>query len=819
MNEEKNPNGFGAGDLDTEDSDWGAGEKKITRGNLGAIVVVLLLLALGAVVGVFWYMDNSSKTKWEDELKVAMNLPDGEFEPALRSIMARADRPDILAQVAYELGVAGDEQAAGVLTKAIAKGGDVARESAKALAKIGGEEAKGAIDGIYAEMQKSTELTRAEFAWALCTLGDKRGFEPLLEAVAQGIISPSSLPEFNAEIIVRMGTTDKLIEMTSSADAAFRRYAAWELGFRTDHDVVPALLKLLKDDNEAVAEAAAISLGRTTDDRAGPALLEVMVSKESLRDSVLSAISQSVGAPGLEIVYKNINNDPDFKYKIIGKLKSLRDPRSTDLLIGILDEEFPATDEKSAAKLKEIRNQALWTLEEIGDPRIAEAMFQKTQWEHLTEEQIEDDATRYRQNDMSRKIANSVVSWFGKVRPESTSEYLMAIYEANKPYTNTAECAQRVKVDIGPLMEAMGRSGNAGFCPVIQPFLTQENGFYFQSASRALARLSCKSAIKSFMKLIEMTAKERKDGAFSSLVEGRNWQLEKRLQQRRNAVIALGLIGVPEAGDKLMRIVLDVSDDPELRKEAATALAYSATDGLKISIAEKVKDNSLDPLARSLLIQSLVVHPSKEVVNVMFGVLEGDGPRVLIKPAGIVIGEAGDAENHPRLAKLLDDKNEEKQRAAALALLLSGGVEYVSKIIALLDGVENKMVLKEWYEKYPVVLNADLFDSKRIFRRLLVAEALVEKTEKTGESIAWPWRHLVHNLKNGGRDAPGALTKVQIRNALMDAVRTDAAYAELAANLLSSLNERGHLLALQDEKGPQGDIARNVIRDMNLKSR
>jgi hypothetical protein len=116
-------------------------------------------------------------------------------------------------------------------------------------------------------------------------------------------------------------------------------------------------------------------------------------------------------------------------------------------------------------------------------------------------------------------------------------------------------------------------------------------------------------------------------------------------------------------------------------------------------------------------------------------------------------------------------------------------------------------------------LNADLFDSKRIFKRLLVAEALVEKTEKTGESIAWPWRHLVHNLKNGGRDAPGALTKVQIRNALMDAVRTDAAYAELAANLLSSLNERGHLLALQDEKGPQGDIARNVIRDMNLKSR
>jgi hypothetical protein len=356
-------------------------------------------------------------------------------------------------------------------------------------------------------------------------------------------------------------------------------------------------------------------------------------------------------------------------------------------------------------------------------------------------------------------------------------------------------------------------------CSVIEPFLTQEDGFYSQSASMALGRLKCKSATKRFVKLIDMTAKERKEGTFSSLIEGRNWQVEKRLQQRRNAVIALGMIGAPEAGEKLMRIVLDVSDDPEIRKEAAAALSYSATDALKAELVDKVKDESLDALARGLLIQSLGVNPSKDVVNAMFQILESDSPRVLIKPAGIVIGEAGDPENHPKLAKLLDDENEEKQRAAALALLLSGGVEYTSKIIALLGGVENRMVLKEWYDRYPVVLTKDAFDSKRIFKRVLIAKELVDKTETTGESIAWPWRHLVHNLKNGGHDGPGALTKVQIRSALMDTVRTDATYGELAANLLSSLNERGHLLALQDEKGPQANIARNVIRDMNLRSK
>ena len=37
MNETNSPNGFGTGDPDPLDSDWSAGEKKIARGNLGAI--------------------------------------------------------------------------------------------------------------------------------------------------------------------------------------------------------------------------------------------------------------------------------------------------------------------------------------------------------------------------------------------------------------------------------------------------------------------------------------------------------------------------------------------------------------------------------------------------------------------------------------------------------------------------------------------------------------------------------------------------------------------------------------------------------------
>ena len=40
----------------------------------------------------------------------------------------------------------------------------------------------------FAQMQKSEELAKAEYAWALCMVGDERGFPPLLEAIGLRIV-------------------------------------------------------------------------------------------------------------------------------------------------------------------------------------------------------------------------------------------------------------------------------------------------------------------------------------------------------------------------------------------------------------------------------------------------------------------------------------------------------------------------------------------------------------------------------------------------------------------------------------------------------
>jgi len=805
-----------AGDFGGEDySD--PGEKKVGRGNVGMLIVFLVLLAGGGVFGVLYYLDYTDHQQWQAKLEAAAKLPDGEFEASLREIMEQTDRPDILDQVVFELGEAKDAQAIPLLIKAVSKGEDVGEGASMALAKIGGPEAAKGVDAIYEQMLKTEELRKAKHAWALCMLGDDRGFAPLLEAVSKRIVSVKSLPEYDPDLIARVGTTNKLIELADVEDPMLRMYAAMELGFRTDADPVPALLKLVKDKNDDVARAAAISLGRTADDRAGAALLEKIKTNPDMLDSILSAVTQSVGSPGLEAIY-NSTTDAHIKYKIIAHLKKLRDPRSADLLVRITDEKFPGSDDKAKLEADEIRNHALWTLEDLGDGRISDKMFQKTLWERISETQIPDPSIRYRQEDMARKIANDVATWFGTVKPEGASEYLMKIYDANEPYSNTPECAQRVKVDIGPLMDAMGRTGDQKFCKIVEPFLDKDEGFYSQAASMALGRLKCPGVVDDFLEKMVMTKEERKEEKFSTLIESRDWQMEGRLQERRNSIIATRYLGDPKVAETLMEILLDPVDDPELRQESADSLAYVADEAAMNLILEKVKDPELDSVARENLIKGLWHKPTKAVTDAMMELLEGEGNDEFVKAAALVMGEAGLQEYEERLNKLLDHPDERRRRAAALAVMLGGNLKRIDRVLEILNGQEARLVIREWYESHPIFLTKDMFDSRRVFKRLAVAKALSDATLGSTEEILWPWKHLMQRLKSGWDTSPGGLTALEVRNMLADTVRKDDKYRELAANVLGGLGERGYLLALQSETGPQSLVARDTLRSLNVKS-
>jgi HEAT repeat protein len=797
------------------------GESKVNRGNRGMLIVFLVALLAGGVVGALWYLDKTDYEEWQKKMDDAAALAkggdDAGFRAALRDILDKCERKDILVEVIYNIGLEKDVEAVPGLIKAIGKGELIAEEAALALAKIGGKEAAAAADPIFAEMNKSEELRRYKHAWALCMLGDDRGFPILLEGVSKQMVNAKNIPDYDPDIIARVGSTDKLIELAATEDPMLKMYAAMELGFRTDKDPVPALLKLITDPNRKVAEAAAVSLGRTADDRAGKALLDKIKTAPELLESILTAVTQSVGAPGLEAIYNNTDN-PAIKYSIIGKIKKLRDPRSTDLLIRITDEQFPGSDDKSKLEADQIRNQALWTLEELGDKRIGEKMYAKTLWEPVREEDIPDASIRYRQDDMARKIANGVAEWFGVVKPDGVADYLTKIYNSNEPYSNTPECAQRVKVDIGPLMDAMGRSGDQRFCSLILPFLDKEEGFYSQAAAMALGRLKCPKVVDVFLDKMVMTKEERKEEKFSTLEESRDWQMEDRLQERRNTIIATRYLGDPKAAATLMTLVLDPVDDPELRQEAADSLAYTADAEVMADIIEKVKDPAIDIVARANLIKGLWHNTTPEANEAIMSLLEGELAGELVRAASIAIGEAADPALAARLNKLLDHPDEQRQRGAVLAILLGGNLERIDRIMEILEGQEASLVIREWYEEHQVFVTKKIFETKRIFHRLDIARELADRTQDTQNEILWPWKHLMQRLKSGWDTSPGGLTAIEVRHELAEAVRNDADHRELAASVLSGLDERGFLLALQAEKGPASAVARETLRKMNIKS-
>lgn len=799
--------------------------KSVGRGNKGMLLVFLVMLIVGAGIGGWYWLDQQDRKEWDSRLQAAVKAgSEDEFKAGLRAIMSdlldqgKTSRVDIMNQVAFELGAARDTAAVPLLIRAVDWGDASGQEAAMALARIGGSAAKSGAEAIFKQMNLSEELRRAKYAWSLCMLGDDRGFPPLLEAVSKRIVSPKSIPDYDPDIIARVGTTDKLIELAKDSDPMLRMYAAMELGYRSDKDPVPALLGLIKDESNDVAQQAAISLGRTADERAGAALLQKMKDSPDLLDSILTAVTQSVGAPGLDAIYRS-NKDPAIKYKIIGKIKQLRDPRSADLLLTVLDEQFPGSDDKSKLEADEIRNQALWILEDLGDRRIGAQMYGKTEWEEIPESQIPDPSIRYRENDMRRKIANGVASWFGSVLPEGATDFLQKIYDRNQPYSNTPECAQRVKVDIGPLLDSMGRTGDQRFCKLVDEFVTKDEGFYSQSAMLALGRLKCPGAIDTFVKKMQMTKEERKEEKFSTTEEGRDWQMEDRLQERRNSIIAVRFIGNPKAAAPLMDIVLDPVDDGELRREAADSLADVSDEKVMETIVEKVSDTAIDVVVRSALIQGLWHKPSVAAVEAMMKLLEGDGDYELVRSAAIVIGESGDTAMAERLNKLLDHQDEHRQRAAVMAILLgAGNLDRLDRVLAILAGQEARLVIRDWYESHPIFLTQEMFDSGRVFRRLEVTRALADRTENSPEEILWPWKHLMQRLKNGWDTSPGGLTALDVRRLLAEAVRGNEQYRDLAAKVLGGLNERGFLLALQAEKGPQSSIAREMLRVMNVKS-
>lgn len=717
------------------------------RSPLTYLFVLIVLGGIGVLVYFMVKSGSAEEENWADYDR-AMELPVEQRVVKMREIVKTASARKVRMQAILELRDQKDAGAVPVLIEALSDAGEVRRAAAQALAAIGPPPADSAREALASALQDTTEIDRTWVAWAMAVLGDPRCFDAVLEEFRTGRIQ--RMPDYDPAIVARVAGKERLLTLIGHSDKAVRQFAAVQLGELGGPDTIDPLIRLLGDSDPDVVKAAAASLGRSGDPRVGDALVGAILAKPDLREALLQEIRAAVGAPGIAQVLSKTQNT-DVRFSIVGMLGELRDPRGNDALW----QELQRTGEDVAQERKAIVD----TLIEAGDARVVPVLVESLR--------SDDD-----------EIQTDAVDALGALGAQEGIDPLVKMLEAKRGRP-------------AAILRSLGRlgRGHPEVGDIILPYL---DGDDIGAAASALGRMHHQPAIKAMVKIL----KRPRDIDYSTP------EVENETSYRNRLECLKGLQGFGQEASsvapEIMKILDDLTDEPRLREAAGIALGYVLPDDGLAKVLEKVRQADLDPRTRALYTQALWNHRSHETADALVTLLEGPPlPQEMSTYVGVGIGEAGDPGVDARLVTLLD--RPEARRTAALAVILSGTTAGVQKVLQIFkDDSETLDITQQRYLALEPFLTREAFTSGRIFRRLQAASEL-----RRGEaSRSWAWDKLLERFRAGWADGPDGLYPHEIRALLAEAVRTNAEFRDVAADVLVGMGEQGTVLSLMADGGP-----------------
>jgi HEAT repeat protein len=768
---------------------------------LWVVLGVAAILIVGAG-GAYVYIQGEEQREIEELLARSSSLPPAERAAALRRVLTSDVHDSFRKDAAYQLGALADGEAVALLVEVIDDPEELSQTAAVALgrmAQIGrlgeGDQAR-ARERIFPQLEQAQGMGRTQFAFALALLNDARCLEPLL----QGYIDNEqarSLKGLDAHLVARFANAPQMIELTKSPDPAVRMFAAQALGAKRAAEGADALSQLLTDANHAVVQAAAEALAKVAPDRAGSELIRLMHTKSDMQGSLIQALRDSVGAPGVQPIYDN-TDDWDFKLKLIQHVRSppppgreqppdvprgIGDPRGGDMCADFY-QNYPGPHRVQ-------KEMGLWCLEELGDARAAEGLFQIAEEPFSTERDT---------------IIDDSIKSIGALRLPGSAELLLKLLEKGKGRPAT-------------ILNALGRVGDASLGRKIERYthcpeadVLSGGACDRETALRVLGKIRWDGALK----LLTETAERRSDDKVATRIESRDIWQEFRLRDRVGALEGLAHLGNPEAAELLMTTMEDTQDDPQIRLEAARALAYSANDEVVAQILAKIRDSNLNVDTRKYYVATLWHNPNADAVGTLMElVADSSTPSPMMLAAGFGIGEAGPSlVDQERLRTLLGAESTEPLVAASVAALMSGDEETIHRLLMLFrdrQGLESQV--RDRYagpEGHAVYLTPALFESGRIYRRLYIAHLLREADQSRH---GWAWQHLTQRLLLGTTNWPNGMSPYEIRQQLAEDVRSaeQPEWKQMAALALLRMGFRGMVLMLAAEEGPGAEVARQVL--------
>jgi HEAT repeat protein len=275
--------------------------------------------------------------------------------------------------------------------------------------------------------------------------------------------------------------------------------------------------------------------------------------------------------------------------------------------------------------------------------------------------------------------------------------------------------------------------------------------------------------------------------------------------------------GDPRAYPILVKYIEDKENNEQARVEACFALSWVATDDEMKDVVKKVHDfNKPDPassLIRACYLETLVHRPVPDATAGLIDLLNHDVDLEVRHQAARAIAFGGiTGKMIPQIFDKLKDK--ELRTDAALALLIGADSDTANRALAQYNDAppeameELKVTYNQTFGYWSDKNYVDGDVSRWVDNALSVAHVRVHDALQD-----WPKLILSRALQEIEFDnGPHSITRVQFRYRLMqDAKGTNDLKRQAAIEILKFMKEKGVLMALRNEPGATGVLAKQAF--------
>lgn len=826
--------GGGGGDLGGGPYGSPGDDGNFKKGAFKPIYIVIgIVMVIGAVAfAIFAAKGEGEKMSIDDvarERKAIYVLPKSDQLPRWRTWAGRPDVPALQQEAFAELAWAKDPDGMGLIIKGLTSDDHSVRATA-ASALLEYTSTPGLADSAKAPLEKA--LTEADssdkpqIAWTLATLHDGAVFEQVLAEYKLGHLAKvqnlAENPVFDPEVMAGMVSLDKLATLVGDDSESVRQLVATDLSRPGDAKWTAQLTTLVQDKDIEVAREAAVGLGKIANEASiGPLLSALDKSDKDSRQKFLEALRDGVGARGLILALRSVSHaTPDrekFQTKqIFDMLHDLADPRGGDLLAAYINSN-PKPHWKTEAATR---------LAEIGDVRAAPVLGWRLK-QDPTKLYDKAEDPEYGRDDNERVVSARMLADLAVLYPDKHAEILQgaedgAIFWATdlpQPHAN----AMRFLAAAGsqraiPLL----RKWASPNLPMPKAGASDLKGFDGWATSQsALRYLGWTQDPPSWSVLVNQLNRKgpKLDASDQALAQGGLAVLGMTLR-------ALGVgasDGFAQWGDAkaypiLVKYIEDGTQNEGSRLEACFALSWTATDDEMKEVVQKVhtfnKNDPANSMIRKCYLETLVHRPVSAATAGLVDVLGQQDVDVEVRhqvARAIAFGGITPDMATQLMGKL---KDANARSDATLALIIGADPDTAMRALASYNdaGPESMEELKTIYNQSFGYWSDKNYDNGDVARWIKNAEAC--RHVRVRDALQdWPKQLLERAIQGIEFDnGPHSVTRVQFRMRLMaDAMGQNDQKRTDAVAVLKFMKEKGVLMALRNEQGALGEMARQAF--------